>query len=114
MIIEFWQKKNGDIPAESFLSSIDNYVRLKVVDKIESLSKPDWSLANLVITEKLKQIEGGLYELRVKVSGTYFRFPSVVSGDTIYLLNGFKKQKNKIELVDINHARSLYQEYKDQ
>lgn len=114
MTIEFWQKDNGIMPAESFLSSLDNYVRLKVVDKIESLSKPHWSLDNLVNTEKLKHLERGLYELRVKVSRTYFRFPVVVSDDTIYLLDGFKKQKNRIEQVDINRARNLYQEYQNQ
>jgi phage-related protein len=114
MDIEFWYRENGKSPAENFLNNLNEYERLKVVDLLSDVyGISEWTSSRMIKAGVLKRLENSLYELKVKICGNFFRFPAVIKGDnTLILLDGFKKKKNKIESKDINRARDLYQEYK--
>lgn len=111
MIIEFWERNNDNSPVERFLRKLDDDVMGKVVDLITVYDKPQWTCVTMLSAGDLKSLGSGLYELKVKASGTFFRFPAAVKGETLILLDGFKKQKNKLEKKDIRKARKLYEEY---
>lgn len=113
MIIKFWYRNNGKSLVEHFLRKLDDYEMRKVVDLIDAYDNPHWSLGRMINAGDLKSLGGGLYDLKIRTCGSFFRFPSAVKDrKTIFLLDGFKKKKNKIEKSDINRAKKTYEEYK--
>jgi putative component of toxin-antitoxin plasmid stabilization module len=111
VIIEFWERSSDNSPVERFLRKLDDDVMGKVVDLISIYDKPQWTYLVMVNAGDLKSLGSGLYELKIKACGTFFRFPAAVKGETLVLLDGFKKQKNKLENKDIKRARKLYDEF---
>ena len=114
MIIKYWYKSNGKAPAERFLGKLDNNEREKVEDFIEAYQNPHYYLKRMIDAGILKHLEGGLYNLKIKTCGSFFRFPSAVEErNIIILLDGFKKKTNRLERKDIDRVKKLYKEYKD-
>ena len=111
MTIEFWERSKDKSPVERFLRGLDEDVMGKVVDLIMVYDKPHWTYRAMVNAGDLKPLGSGLYELKIRTCGAHFRFPAVVDGQTLKLLDGFKKQKNKLEQKDIKRARKLHKEY---
>lgn len=60
----------------------------------------------------LKNIDGELYEIRVKQGSNIFRiFSFFDSGKLIILANGFQKKTNKIPRNEIKKAKQIISEY---
>ena len=97
----FYEKENGEIPVEKFISSLNSKMRAKTVGMLELLEEK----GNMLREPYSKYIDNGIFEIRCK-QGTditrvlYFFYYE----GKIVLTNGFIKKtkrtpKNEIELA---------------
>lgn len=65
--IEFYQLPNGTKPAEEFLDSLDTKMRAKALHSLSILEE----FGNQLREPYSKQLEDGLFELRIKFAVTF-------------------------------------------
>ena len=104
----FFEHKNGSIPAQEFLDSIDEKLRAKMLRTISILQESGTDLRE----PYSKHLEDGIFELRAKVGSDitrvmYFFFV----GRRIILTNGFVKKTRKTPKSEITKAKVFRKEY---
>lgn len=110
--IEFYQKLNGDIPVEEFITSLTPEHQAKAYWEIELLEKN-----GIMLTKPyMKSIKGekykGLKELRIEYSGDQSRiFYFLPKGNTFILLHGFIKKTQKTPPRELERARKHMEDY---
>jgi phage-related protein len=85
-----FETKRGEKPVEEFIFSLNDNTAAKVAHTVELLEKYGYRLG----MPHTKQIEKGLYELRIR-GLEEIRIFYTFSGNKIYLLHGFKKKTQK-------------------
>ena len=110
--MEFYQRKNGDVPALEFVYSLNPKLQAKVFSEIELLKKHGPNLREPFV----KPINGtknkGIFELRIKFSTDISRIFYFVHCDNVYvLLNGFVKKTGKTPEREIERARRYKIDY---
>jgi phage-related protein len=106
--IEFYRNKNGRSPVEKFLIGLDKKSAVKVYGAIKLLKKHGIYLREPYV----KNVEGKIFELRVKDSrGIYRILYFAASGEKFVLLHGLVKKKKKTPKEDISKARQRLKEY---
>ena len=102
--IEFYQLPNGTKPAEEFLDSLDTKMRAKALHSLsilEEFGKP-----------YSKQLEDGLFELRIKFASDISRlFYFFVVNHTIVITNGFVIKTTKTPKSELILARKYKADY---
>ena len=100
--IEFYQLPNGTKPAEEFLDSLDTKMRAKALHSLSILEE----FGNQLREPYSKQLEGGLFELRIKFASDISRlFYFFVVNHTIVITNGFVKKTMKTPPREIERAK---------
>ena len=100
--IEFYQLPNGTKPAEEFLDSLDTKMRAKALHSLSLLEE----FGNQLREPYSKQLEDGLFELRIKFASDISRlFYFFVVNHTIVITNGFVKKTMKTPPREIERAK---------
>lgn len=105
---EFYQKRNGEIPVEDFLNSLDKKLRAKLVGLILILEEK----GNLLREPYSKHIEDEIFELRGKVGTDVARILYFFYYDgKIIFTNGFLKKTQKTPRNEITKAKEYRKDY---
>ena len=100
--IEFYQLPNGTKPAAEFLDSLDTKMRAKALHSLSILEE----FGNQLREPYSKQLEDGLFELRIKFASDISRlFYFFVVNHTIVITNGFVKKTMKTPPREIERAK---------
>lgn len=106
--IEFYEKEDGTIPVQDFLSSLDIKMRTKVFRTIEMLR----TNGNQLREPDSKYIDDGIMELRTKVGSNISRvLYFFVIGQKAVLTNGFVKKTRKTPKAEIELAKRYRDDY---
>ena len=107
-IIEFYEKKNGEIPVEDFLNSLDIGMRSKLVMILKVLQEK----GNQLREPYSKHLEDGIFEIRGKVGSDISRvLYFFYYGGKIILTNGFIKKTQKTPSKEIKKAKEYRKDY---
>lgn len=107
-IVEFYEKKNSEIPVEEFLLKLDCKMRAKMVGIISILQEK----GNMLREPYSKHLEDGIFELRGKVGSDISRvLYFFYYNGKIIMTNGFIKKTNKTPKSEINKAKAYRKDY---
>lgn len=106
--VQFYEKENGEVPAEEFLLSLDKKMRAKLTGLIVILQE----YGNQLREPYSKHLGDGIFELRGKVGSDisrvlYFFYHNGV----IILTNGFIKKTRKTPREEIQRAKRYRKDY---
>lgn len=100
--VQFYEKKNGEVPAEEFLLSLDKKMRAKLMGLIAILQE----YGNQLREPYSKHLEDGIFELRGKVGSDISRVLYFFYYDGVIILtNGFIKKTSKTPKEEIKRAK---------
>ena len=106
--VQFYEKRNGDVPVEQFLNSLDMKMRAKLVGIISILQ----DYGNQLREPYSKIIEDGIYEIRGQVGNNITRVLYFFYCDgKIILTNGFIKKSQKTPREEIEKAKKYRNDY---
>lgn len=105
----FYDKEDGTEPAKEFILSLDTKMRAKMLRTIMLLADN----GPLLREPYSKSLDGGIFELRVKVGSDisrvlYFFFV----GRRVILTNGFVKKTQKTPAAEIERAKHYRDEFR--
>lgn len=101
MEVVFYEKENGEKPAEEFILSLDNKMQKKALGQLSILKEYGRALRE----PYSKHIKDGIFELRVQFASDISRiFYFFYVGDKIILTSGFIKKTQKTPQKEIEKA----------
>lgn len=101
MEIIFYEKENGEKPAEEFILSLENKMKVKALGELSILKEYGRNLRE----PYSKHIKDGIFELRIKFAKDISRiFYFFYIDDKIILTNGFIKKTQKTPTREIEKA----------
>ncbi len=106
--IEIYEKENGEVPLEEFISSLRNKLKAKVLRDIDILE----TKGNTLREPLSSPLKDGLFELRT-IQGSdisrvlYFFYYE----ETIVITNGFIKKRMKTPSKEIERAKEYRQDW---
>lgn len=107
-LVEFYENKNGDRPAEDFLNSLDVKMRSKLLMILKVLQEK----GNMLREPYSKYLEDGIFEVRGKVGNDISRvLYFFYHGGKIILTNGFIKKTQKTPRSEILKAKKYRADY---
>lgn len=106
--VEFFQKNDGSMPAEEFISTQDVKMRAKIYRMLTLLEER----GNELREPYSKNLTDGIFEIRAKQGNNitrvlYFFYVN----NKIILTNGFVKKSQKTPVSEIEIARKYRKEY---
>lgn len=106
--IEFYERENGDIPAEEFLLSLDKKMRAKILGIMGILQEK----GNQLREPYSKHLDDGIFEIRGKVGTDISRvlYFFYYEGKIIFT-NGFVKKTQKTPKSEIDKAKAYRTNY---
>ncbi len=104
----FYEKENGDVPVEDFLTGLDRKMRVKISGIIGILQE-----YGIYLREPYsKHLEDGIFELRGKLGNNISRVLYFFCHDgKIILTNGFVKKTQKTPKAEIERAKAYRKDY---
>ena len=106
--VEFYEKENGDIPAEEFLDGLNIRMKTKLVGLIKILQEK----GNLLREPYSKPLGDGIFELRCKVGNDISRvLYFFYYNGKIIMTNGFVKKTRKTPRTVIDRAKAYRDDY---
>lgn len=106
--VEFYEKENGDIPAEEFLDDLNIRMKTKLVGLIKILQEK----GNLLREPYSKPLGDGIFELRCKVGNDISRvLYFFYYNGKIIMTNGFVKKTRKTPRAVIDRAKAYRDDY---
>lgn len=106
--IEFYERENGDIPAEEFLLSLDKKMRAKILGIMGILQEK----GNQLREPYSKHLDDGIFEIRGKVGTDISRVLYFFYYDgKIIFTNGFVKKTQKTPKSEIDKAKAYRNNY---
>lgn len=99
-IIVTYETSSGEKPVDFFIKKQQPQARSKIIHNIRLLRQ----YGNMLGMPHAKMLGWGLYELRIR-GKEELRICYFFKQKTIYLLHGFKKQKQKIPQKELDLAR---------
>lgn len=106
--VQFYEKENGERPAEEFMLSVDDKMRAKLSGLVKVLEEK----GNNLREPYSKYLEDGIFELRGKVGNDISRVLYFFYYEgKIILTNGFIKKTKKTPRKQIKLAKERRKEY---
>ncbi|GHU99627.1 hypothetical protein FACS1894211_05360 [Clostridia bacterium] len=106
--VEFYEKENGQKPAQDFLDDLDERFRAKVIREIDMLE----AKGTEVREPFSKYLKEGIFELRIQLASNISRvFYFFFAGRKIILTNGFIKKTQKTPAAELNKAKQYKLDY---
>lgn len=108
--VVFFEKENGEVPAEDFINSLDTKMAAKVYRLLMMISENGPELRE----PYSKHLDDGIFELRAKIGSNitrvlYFFF----AGRRVIVTNGFIKKTQKTPKSEIDKAKAFRKEYRE-
>lgn len=108
--VVFFEKENGEVPAEDFINSLDTKMAAKVYRLLMMISENGPELRE----PYSKHLDDGIFELRAKIGSNitrvlYFFFV----GRRIIVTNGFIKKTKKTPKSEIDKAKAFRKEHRE-
>jgi phage-related protein len=104
----FYEKENGEVPAEEFLDSLDRKMNAKLTRCIAALQE----YGNELSEPYSKHLDDGIFELRAQVGSDISRaLYFFVVGKRIILSHGFIKKTQKTPVSEIERAKLYRKDY---
>jgi len=104
----FFEKENGDAPAEEFINALDVKMSAKAYRLIAMISENGPDLRE----PYSKHLEDGIFELRIQAGSDISRiFYFFMIERRIVLTNGFIKKTQKTPQSEIDKAKAYRKEY---
>jgi len=104
----FFEKENGDVPAEDFINSLDLKMSAKAYRLIAMISENGPDLRE----PYSKHLGEGIFELRIQIGSDVSRiFYFFMVGRRVVLTNGFVKKTQKTPQSEIDKAKAYRKEY---
>lgn len=104
----FYETKNGEIPVQDFLMSLDKKMRAKLSGIISILQE----YGNQLREPYSKYLDDGIFEIRGKVGSDISRVLYFFYYDgKIILTNGFIKKTQKAPKVELDRAKRYRKDY---
>lgn len=108
--VVFFEKENGEVPAEDFINSLDTKMAAKVYRLLMMISENGPELRE----PYSKHLDDGIFELRAKIASNitrvlYFFF----AGRRVIVTNGFIKKTQKTPKSEIDKAKAFRKEYRE-
>lgn len=106
--VDFYKLPDGTSPVRDFLDGMDKGMRAKSLSNIASLREA----GNTLREPYSKYVDGGIFELRIKVSTNISRiFYFFQSGKRIILTNGYIKKSQKLDRREFEKALAYKKDY---
>lgn len=106
--IIFYRKRNGEIPIEDFLNSLDVKMRKKALMEIGLLKE----FGNALRQPFSESLGKGIFELRIQSANNICRILYFFcTGESIILTNGFVKKTQKAPAQEITIALKYKADY---
>ncbi len=106
--VVFYEKENGEVPAEEFLICLNVKMRAKLAGLVQILQEK----GNELREPYSKHLDDGIFELRGKVGNDISRVLYFFYHDgKIILTNGFVKKTQKTPKKEINRAKNYRMDY---
>jgi phage-related protein len=106
--VEFYEKENGQKPAQDFLDTLDERFRAKVIREVDVLKAKGTELREPFS----KYLKEGIFELRVQLASNISRvFYFFFAGRKIILTNGFIKKTQKTPSGELDKAKQYKLDY---
>ena len=106
--IEFYEKLDGEVPAEEFLNSLDKKMQAKLAGLMEILQE----YGNQLREPYSKHLSEGIFELRGKTGSNIARVLYFFYYEgKIIVTNGFVKKTQKTPAAEIEKAKKYRKEY---
>ena len=100
--VNYWRTQSGKAPVERYIDSIDN---LEERAELLSLLQGVQEHGTEAIGVEFRQIEGKLWELKIRLRGNQHRiFYVVIKGSEMILLHAYLKKTQKAPLKEIRLA----------
>ncbi len=107
MELKFYTTDSGRAPVDDFISGLDKQVRAKILSCLENVQKLG---LNSPMVE-FRQIDGKLWEIKIKTKGGGFRlFYVYLKTDLLVLLHAYKKQTQKAPTKEMEIATKRLKE----
>ena len=101
--INYWRNPSGRAPVEKYIDSIDNKEERA---EILSLLKGIQENGTDAIGVEFRQIEGKLWEIKIRIHGKQHRiFYVVLKGNEMILLHAYLKKTQKALIKEIEVAK---------
>ncbi len=105
--VEFHASSSGRSYFEIFLKSLHKADRAAILAVFEDIQSSGFNARGC----QFRQIEGKLWEIKIKTQGGGWRFFYVtLASDLIYVLHSYKKQSNKAPKHELKVARKRLKE----
>jgi phage-related protein len=106
----FYEKENGECPAEEFILSLDVKMRAKMLGLLELLEEKGTQLRE----PYSKAIDDGIFEIRCKIGNNISRVLYFFYYEgKIILTNGFVKKTQKTPPKEIKRAKKYRADFKE-
>lgn len=110
--VEYYKKRNGNIPVLEYLLTIDAKMRAKAFSEIELLEKHGSDLKEPYVKPIIGYHYKGLFELRVKFASNISRiFYFTYRQNTFVLLHGFTKKTEITPKRELDRAIQYKEDY---
>jgi len=108
--VELYDRQDSSSPLVEFIESQSKRDQAKILAELDDLAE----FGLMPRGNKLKHLEGKLWELRFRGENLHFRFVYFAyTGRNIIILHGFCKKTNKMPRRELNIARRRLQDYLD-
>ena len=103
VIINYWRNPSGKAPVEKYIDDIDN--REERAELLATLNGMQQHGTDAIGVE-FRQIEGKLWELKIRTHGNQHRiFYVVLTGNEMYLLHAYLKKTPRAPVSEIETAK---------
>jgi len=103
IIINYWRNPSGKAPVEKYIDDIDNREeRAELLATLNGIQRHGTD----AIGVEFRQIEGKLWELKIRTHGNQHRiFYVVLTGNEMYLLHAYLKKTPRAPVSEIETAK---------
>ena len=101
--INYWRNPSGKVPIEKYIDTIDNKEeRAELLSILKGIQENGTD----AIGVEFRQIEGKLWELKIRIHGNQHRvFYIVLKGNEMILLHAYLKKTQKAPVKEIEVAK---------
>lgn len=107
--VEYYEKDDGTFPVEEFILEQDSKVQAKIFSILEILEEKGPALRE----PYSKQLDKGIFEIRVRQGDTYRILYFFVTGKRAILTNGFVKKTQKTPKKEIELAKDRREHFEE-
>ena len=110
-IINYWRNPSGKAPVEKYIDDIDNKEeRAEILATLKGIQQHGTDAVGV----EFRQIEGKLWELKIKTHGNQHRiFYVVLKGNEMFLLHAYLKKTQRAPVNEIMTAKQRMKQLRE-